>query len=226
MNKQKNLILMVMLSLGLTACSTTSKVDQETIPEPVNPIEKPEVDSEPVEPEVKPEQLPEVEPEVKPDPVPEDKPVEKPKPQPKKTEDGKLILGDQEWVYIPGMKQSFKARVDTGATTSSVSAQDIVQFERDGKDWVKFKMDMGDTLSKEIALPIQRWVKIRQSNSEESEKRPVVVAWVQVGDLKEKTEFTLSDRNHMKFSILLGRSFFKDVAIVDVSKKFVQDKHK
>ncbi|WP_295891033.1 ATP-dependent zinc protease [uncultured Vibrio sp.] len=214
MTKNRNLILTVLLSVGLTACSTTSQIEQETTPEPVNPIEKPEV----VEPEV-------TEP-VEPEPKPEEKPIEKPKPEPKKTEDGKLILGDQEWVYIPGLKQSFKARVDTGATTSSVSAQDIVQFERDGKDWVKFKLDMGETLSKEIALPIQRWVKIRQASSEESEKRPVIVAWVQVGDLKEKTEFTLSDREHMKFSILLGRSFFKDVAIVDVSKKFVQDKYK
>ncbi|WGV98151.1 RimK/LysX family protein [Vibrio sp. YMD68] len=222
MKKQNHLLLMVMLSLGLTACSTTSNVDKEPLPEPENPVEVPVVEPDtdkPVDPEVEPAE-PVVEPE------PETKPAEKPKPQAKKTEDGKLILGDQEWVYVPGLKQSFKARVDTGATTSSVSAQDIVQFERDGKEWVKFKMDMGDTLSKEIALPVQRWVKIRQSNSEESEKRPVVVAWVQVGDLKEKTEFTLSDRNHMKFSILLGRSFFKDVAIVDVSKKFVQDKYK
>ncbi|PMJ98391.1 ATP-dependent zinc protease [Vibrio sp. 10N.261.55.A7] len=219
MNKNRNLILMILLSVGLTACTTTSQIDKETTPEPEKPeVVEPEV-LEPVEP--KPEEKP-----VEPEPKPEEKPAEKPKPAPKKTEDGKLILGDQEWVYIPGLKQSFKARVDTGATTSSLSAQDIVQFERDGKDWVKFKMDMGDTVSKEIALPIQRWVKIRQASSEETDKRPVIVAWVQVGDLKEKTEFTLSDREHMKFSILLGRSFFKDVAVVDVSKKYVQDKYK
>jgi hypothetical protein len=230
MNVNRKLILMILLSVGLTACSTTKDLDTETPPEPVNPIEKPEViEPEVVEPEVveptEPEEKP-VETPVEPEPKPEEKPVVKPKPEPKKTSDGKLILGDQEWVYIPGLQQSFKARVDTGATTSSVSAQDIVQFERDGNDWVKFKLNMGDTLSNEIALPIQRWVKIRQANSEETDKRPVVVAWVQVGDLKEKTEFTLSDRAHMKFSILLGRSFFKDVAIVDVSKTFVQDKYK
>ncbi|MCK6263628.1 RimK/LysX family protein [Vibrio sp. ZSDE26] len=226
MKKQNKIILMIMLSVGLTACSTTGQMDKETMPEPVNPIEKPEVETPEV---VDPETVETAEPEAKPEekPVePETKPVEKPKPEPKKTEDGKLILGDQEWVYIPGLQQSFKARVDTGATTSSVNAQDIVQFERDGKDWVKFKLDMGKDLSKEIALPIQRWVKVRQSNSEESVKRPVIVAWVQVGDLKEKTEFTLTDRGHMTYPILLGRSFFKDVAIVDVSKKYVQDKYK
>jgi hypothetical protein len=52
------------------------------------------------------------------------------------------------------------------------------------------------------------------------------VAWIQIGDLKEKTEFTLADRTHLTYPLLLGRSFFKDVAVVDVSRKFVQPKHK
>ena len=101
-----------------------------------------------------------------------------------------------------------------------------MEFERDGKDWVKFKIEHDGVKSKEIALPVERWVKIRQSSAEKSERRAVVESWIQIGDLKEKTEFTLADRTHLKFPLLLGRSFFKDVAVVDVSKKFVQKKHK
>ncbi|ERB63801.1 ATP-dependent zinc protease [Vibrio coralliilyticus OCN008] len=218
MNKTWKVLIPVMLSGGLMACSTTGQ-------QPVEPEQKPQIEEPKVE---QPEK--EVEKETKPEPKPEVKPEEKPKPkskpQPTKTSDGKLILGEQEWVYVPGLEENFKARIDTGATTSSISATDVVEFERDGKDWVKFKIEHDGVKSKEIALPVERWVKIRQSSAEKSERRAVVESWIQIGDLKEKTEFTLADRTHLKFPLLLGRSFFKDVAVVDVNKKFVQKKHK
>ncbi len=147
-------------------------------------------------------------------------------PKAKKTADGRLILGAQEWVYVPGLEENFDARVDTGATTSSISATDIVEFERDGNDWVKFTVENEGVKSKEVALPIVRRVKIRQSTSNDPAHRVVVMAWIQIGDLKEKTEFTLTDRTHLTFPLLLGRSFFKDVALVDVSQKYIQAKHK
>ncbi|WP_162064083.1 ATP-dependent zinc protease [Vibrio taketomensis] len=145
--------------------------------------------------------------------------------QSKVTSDGKLILGEKEWVYIPGLEESFRARVDTGATTSSISAVDIVPFERNDQDWVKFKMVHNGINSNEMALPVERWVRIKQSSAEGSQRRAVVNMWIQIGDRKEKTEFTLADRTHLTFPVLLGRSFFRDVAVVDVSRKYIQDKH-
>ncbi|MGR5236043.1 putative ATP-dependent zinc protease [Vibrio alfacsensis] len=222
--KNWKLILPLMMSGGLIACTSTP-----TTTEPVEP-EKPKVeqptDVSEVKPEVdtKPEAKPE--PEKKAEPKPETKPHPKPEKPPKvqKTPDGMLILGAEEWVYVPGIDQTFKARVDTGATTSSISATEIVPFERDGKDWVQFKINLNGKASKEFKLPVERWAKVRQSSSDEVDKRPVVVTYIQVGDLKEQTEFTLTERDHMKFPILLGRSFFRDIAVVDVSKKYIQNK--
>ncbi|EJG1886165.1 ATP-dependent zinc protease [Vibrio parahaemolyticus] len=220
MNNWK-LILPLMMSGSLIACTST-----QTTTEPVEP-ETPKVEQPvTVEPEVKPEVEPK--PEVK--PKPETKPEKKPEPKPEKpvkvqkTPDGMLILGSEEWVYVPAIDQTFKARVDTGATTSSISATEIVPFERDGKDWVQFKIDINGKTSKEFKVPVERWAKVKQSSSDEVDKRAVVVAYIQVGDYKEKTEFTLADLDHMKFPILLGRSFFRDIAVVDVSKKYIQDK--
>ncbi|MGF1763174.1 ATP-dependent zinc protease [Aliivibrio kagoshimensis] len=142
-----------------------------------------------------------------------------------KTKEGKLILGEEEWVYIKGLNHSVKARIDTGATTSSASAIDIVTFERDGKDWVKFKLAHNEKNSEEIALPVSRWVKIKQSsNTDKVQERPIVLAWIQLGDVKVETEFTLTDRSHLNYGLLMGRSFFRDIAVVDVSKSFVQPK--
>jgi hypothetical protein len=215
--KNWKLILPLMMSGSLIACTST-----QTTTQPVEP-ETPKVE-EPVkvEPEVKPEVMPEPEVQPKPEPKPEKKPEKPVKVQ--KTPDGMLILGSEEWVYVPGIDETFKARVDTGATTSSISAIDIVPFERDGKDWVQFKVDLGDKASKEFKVPVERWAKVKQSSSDDINKRAVVMAYIQVGDYKEKTEFTLAERGHMTFPMLLGRSFFRDIAVVDVSKKYVQDK--
>ncbi|NOJ05105.1 RimK/LysX family protein [Vibrio splendidus] len=219
-------IVVLMLSGGLFACSTTNQVPVE--PEQKPQVEQPVVDDSSkteatggekvTEPTEKPEEVKPTEPEVKPEPV------EKPPAKPLKTDDGKLILGEEEWVFVPGLKEAFKARIDTGATTSSISAVDIVDFERDGKDWVKFKIEHDGITTKEISLPVERWVKIKQSSAEGTQRRAVVVASIQIGDLKDKTEFTLADRTHLSFPILLGRSFFRDVAVVDVSQKYVQKK--
>ena len=225
-------IITLMLSGGLVACSTTSQV-------PVEPEQKPQIEQPVVDDSSQAEQKdgesskePVTETEKEPEKV--EKPAEsekKPEPPKKsekvtKTPDGKLILGEEEWVYVPGLEESFKARVDTGATTSSISAIDVVPFERDGKDWVKFKIEHDGIKSQEVSLPVERWVKIKQSSAEGTQRRAVIVASIQIGDLKDKTEFTLADRTHLKYPLLLGRSFFRDVAVVDVSKKYVQDKIK
>ncbi|WP_117234035.1 ATP-dependent zinc protease [Vibrio maerlii] len=215
-------VIPVILSGGLMACSTTGE-------QPVEPEEKPQIEQpkpetpvepvEPVEPEepTEPEVVPEPEPEVKPEPP-------KPKPLPTKTADGKLILGEQEWVYLPSIKKTTKARIDTGATTSSLSVNEMVKFERDGKEWVKFVIEHDDLKSEELSYPVDRWVKIVQSSSDESERRPVITAWIEVGGVKEKTQFTLANRSHLTFPVLLGRSFFRDIAVVDVGRKYVQPK--
>lgn len=220
-------ILPLMLSGGLVACSTTPTETPAPVEPPAVEVTPEAPKTEPVEQEVKPEEkVTEAKPEKPEEPVKETKPVEKPKPAPApvKSDDGKLILGEQEYVRLTDMKVTTKARVDTGATTSSLSAVDIIPFERDGKDWVKFKMKHDGVESKEVSMPVDRWVKVKQSSSEESDKRPVIVSVIKIGDMTSKTEFTLADRTHLKYPVLLGRSFFRDVAIVDVSRKYVQPK--
>ncbi len=209
--KQKMLV--AFMAGSLAACANTNTAETSTEggkSEPKVEVTKPEA----TKPEVsKPTEA-------------EAKPVVKPKPALLTTADGKLILGEREWVYFPGLDKSFKSRVDTGATTSSISAVDLETFERDGKDWIKFKIGHEDVISEVLELPVERWVRIKQASSEEFDRRPVVMGWVQIGELKEKTPFTLTDRSHLDYPVLLGRSFFNDVAVVDVSKQYVQPKVK
>ncbi len=213
--KNWKLILPLMMSGSLIACTSTQMTTEPVEPEAPKVVEEPVT----VETEAKPDVEPVLEVQPKPEVEPE-KPVVK-----KKTPNGMLILGSEEWVYVPALDDTFKARIDTGATTSSMNAIDIVPFERDGKDWVQFKIDLGDNKSsKEFKVPVERWASVKQSSTQAITKRAVVVAYIQIGDYREKTEFTLAERGHMAFPMLLGRSFFRDIAVVDVSKKYIQGK--
>ena len=140
---------------------------------------------------------------------------------------GMITLGSLERVYIDIVESSFIARVDTGATTSSINAVDMQKFERNGKKWVKFHVSDVETAIEDrkwVEAPIIRHVKIRQSSADDLERRPVVELWVKLGSIHEKTQFTLTDRTQMDYPILLGREFIQDMAFVDVSRDYIASK--
>lgn len=133
----------------------------------------------------------------------------------------RTILGGLEHVYLdpPGME--FSARIDTGAQTSSLNALDIVEFERDGKPFVKFSVLHPQTGEKmELTRRLRRYVRIKERGDRESQRRPVVRMRVMLADIDEQINFTLEDRTRFKHQVLIGRNFLQDLAIVDVSKKY------
>lgn len=137
----------------------------------------------------------------------------------------KLILGQEEWVWFDELKTNYKARIDTGATTSSLNAIDIVKFERDGKNWVKFNLAHQDkTENVLVEARVLRTIDVRQADSEKATERYVVSLPIQLGSIKTKAEFSLADRSDMNFPVLLGRSFLQDIAVVDVAQKYLQPK--
>ncbi|MGY3884003.1 ATP-dependent zinc protease family protein [Aeromonas aquatica] len=143
------------------------------------------------------------------------------------TVDGKLLVGEAEWIWVDAANDAFQARVDTGATTSSISAQEITIFERNGKNWVRFFLshqEMDDKI--QIEAPLVRHVRVRQASADDLDRRPVVRLTVRIGDMTEKAEFTLKDRSDMTFPVLLGREFLKDIAVVDVAREYIQPKPK
>jgi hypothetical protein len=122
--------------------------------------------------------------------------------------------------------QNFRARVDTGAETSSLSASEVIEFERDGDDWVRFNFQH-EPEDEPIGfeLPIKRKVMVRQSYSEDAERRFVVEIDIRLGQQLQSTEFTLTDRRRMTYPVLLGRAFLLDLYVVDVSRSYTQDRY-
>ncbi|HCO61092.1 MAG TPA: hypothetical protein DIT58_12995 [Porticoccaceae bacterium] len=134
----------------------------------------------------------------------------------------KAILGEYELATIdpPGFK--YLARIDTGATSTSIHATEVTRFERDGEKWVRFNLHHpkknGETVTMEREF-IRR-VRIKQAESED-DRRLTVMMTIKIGTLVKQVEVTLSDRSNMAFPVLIGRNFLLDSAIVDVSFKRV-----
>lgn len=132
----------------------------------------------------------------------------------------KLLVGEIETVHIDPSDIKMLARIDSGATTSSLDARNITPFERDGKDWVRFDLvNRQNDDVKTLERPLVRNARIIQSNSEEPERRPVVLMNLTLGDISQMVEFTLSDREHLSYAVLIGRNVMKDIILVDVGKK-------
>ncbi|MAT92181.1 MAG: ATP-dependent zinc protease [Halioglobus sp.] len=137
----------------------------------------------------------------------------------------KLVVGQMEKVWLPNLELELAARVDTGAETASLDARDIEKFERNGERWVRFSIVKPGT-EELIAVErkLSRTVSIVQSNSDESERRPVIKLSIMLGDVSQTAEFTLSDRSHLDYQMLLGRNVLQDVMVVDVSRKNIADR--
>jgi hypothetical protein len=138
--------------------------------------------------------------------------------------DKRKILGGLEYVYLDPPGIILSARIDTGAQTSSLNALDMVEFERDGKPYVKFNIiDTGTGGKIELTRRIRGHTKIKKHMTE-SQRRPIVSLRVKLGELDEHISFTLIDRSKFKQQILIGRNFLRDLAIVDVSKEYTVPK--
>jgi hypothetical protein len=100
----------------------------------------------------------------------------------------------------------------------------MVEFERDGKPYVKFNIiDPGTGGKIELTRRIRGHTKIKKHMAE-SQRRPIVSLRVKLGELDEHISFTLIDRSKFKQQILIGRNFLRDLAIVDVSKEYTVPK--
>lgn len=132
----------------------------------------------------------------------------------------KEIVGYVERVQLyPGGKP-FRAKLDTGARTSSVDVRDMEFFTRDGKRWVRFVVETNTDEGIELERPVIRTSIIKRAGVEK-EERPVVRLGVCLGHYYKRAEFNLTQRPGMNYRILLGRRFLSDQFLIDPSKAFL-----
>lgn len=138
-----------------------------------------------------------------------------------------LTLGWREWVSLPELGlDRIKAKVDTGARTSTLHAFAVREFEEDGRKRVEFRIHPrqkdNDTVSVCVADVIDERV-VRDSGGHE-ELRWVIQSMLGIGGHSWPIEITLTARDDMLFRMLIGRTAIKGRATVDPARSYVVGK--
>ena len=144
----------------------------------------------------------------------------------RKTGEGKNVFGWVERTTLMPWGVKLKAKLDSGALTSSLHATDVQVFEREGDKWVRFTVDVvdqdtGKKVAKTFEKPRYRKVLIRGAGGED--RRPVVLMQLCMGDTVYEEQFTLNDRSDMIYPVLLGRRTLAHLGYLDVTETFLHD---
>ncbi|MFC6441299.1 ATP-dependent zinc protease [Bowmanella sp. JS7-9] len=137
-------------------------------------------------------------------------------------------LGWREWASLPELGiSSIKMKVDTGARTSCLHAFNLEPFEKDGEEWIRIFMhprqnDNETVVITEAKIHDQRVV--RDSGGHE-ELRYVIRTELVAGNQSYPIELTLTNRDSMKFRMLLGRQAMLKRFIVDPAASYLLGKH-
>lgn len=135
------------------------------------------------------------------------------------------IYGWREKVLIDGIEKPITAKLDTGAYTSSIHAEEAELFERDGKKWVRFIVtEPRKKKSPRVSMeaPLVRIARIKEPGGE-SDSREVVRLAFKIGDRKLRGDFTLNNRSNMLSAILIGRVTIRELGWIDPSRVFLAD---
>ncbi|MCB1760619.1 MAG: ATP-dependent zinc protease [Gammaproteobacteria bacterium] len=106
-----------------------------------------------------------------------------------------------------------RAKLDSGAESSSLNALKPAFFSRDGARWVSFLLidDMGKQAT--IEQPVLRTAHIKRFLGR-SQQRPVIRLELCIGDVRKSVEVNLVDRSGLDYQLLVGRNFLKDSLLV------------
>ena len=132
-------------------------------------------------------------------------------------------LGWREWVSLPELGLSaIKAKIDTGARTSALHAFQLERYRHDGAARVRFHMhplqyDTETVIVCDALLKDERPV---TDSGGHTELRYVIETTVNIGSFSGPIEFTLTNRDSMRFRMLIGRQAMKNVFLVNPARSY------
>lgn len=143
-----------------------------------------------------------------------------------------LVYGGHEHVRLVDVGHTLKAKMDTGALTSSLSARDIQLFQRDAKAWVRFRLALQEQATALYEHPLVRISQIKRRQEEQPEAdnsaqprsalRPVIRLRLCLGGQMRWVEVNLTDRRYFNDPLLIGaRAIQQWGAAIDPAQHYV-----
>ena len=136
-----------------------------------------------------------------------------------------LVVGWKEYLDLPELGIArLKAKVDTGARTSSLHVTDlrVVADHGDGSGEVELTVPLSrrdPTRSVTSRARLLRHVRVTDSGGR-GEVRPVIETELVLGPVRKRILLTLTDRGDMLFRMLLGRKALEGDFLVDVAQRY------
>jgi hypothetical protein len=134
-----------------------------------------------------------------------------------------LLVGWREWVALPQLGlAAIKAKIDTGARSSSLHVAALESFQRDGRTWLRFAV-----------APRRRRTRTIMCEAPALDRRPVtdsgghtaerwfIRSTIMLGSSRFEAEINLSNRADMLFPMLLGRTALRGRFRVDPDRAWV-----
>lgn len=133
------------------------------------------------------------------------------------------VVGWREWAVLDELTPTpIKAKIDTGARTSSLHAFDLRLDESSGVLLARFEihpLQRSASNSAEVTVPVEGFRNVR-SSSGHRERRPVVRTRIALGAHRFDIDVTLTSRDQMGFRMLLGRAALRRRFLIDPGRSF------
>ena len=140
-----------------------------------------------------------------------------------------IIIGTTDAIDFPEFNmENIGCKIDTGANTSAIHCHRVQLHDENGKQYISFRLlDPKHPSYQKITFVSHDFKeKVIKNSFGQSEFRYSIKTEVVLFGRKIKTEFTLADREQMRFPVLLGKRLLKRGFLVDVSKKNLSLQHK
>lgn len=130
----------------------------------------------------------------------------------------KVVGWVEDVLVFPG-EVKIRAKLDTGAKTSSIHAPDLERFEVDGKPWVRFTLTNRQGDKARVERPVVREAKIKRHFGRQ-QTRPVISMTLCIAGRLKDVEVNLVDRKGFIYYLLVGRTALRGDFIIDPEKTY------
>lgn len=134
-----------------------------------------------------------------------------------------IIIGWREWLSLPDLGiPRIKAKIDTGARSSSLHAYEIERFEQHGSSLVRFKVHPVQRRDSVTVVCVAEVHDVRSVRSSSGEATDRIVIQTPVRWMGESwtVDLTLADRSEMGFRMLVGREALRGRMLVDPGRSY------